>query len=122
LLSDKRRKVTIVATEAELAKDLPTTLQNRLLGRLEKKKVTVIKGIKKYDQITDSGLVIVDKGGSRQTIAADTFIPMLSQKGSSTLDQKWMAAAPEVYTAGDCAEPLKLLHAVHDGAKAGRQI
>jgi NADPH-dependent 2,4-dienoyl-CoA reductase/sulfur reductase-like enzyme len=122
LLSDKRRKVTIVATEAELAMDLPTTLQNRLLGRLEKKKVTVIKGIKKYDQITDSGLVIVDKGGNRQTIAADTFIPMISPKGSSTPDQKWMEAVPEVYLAGDYAEPLKLLHAIHDGAKAGRII
>jgi len=41
--------------EAELATDLPTTLQNRLHGPPEKKKVTVIKGIQKYDQITRLG-------------------------------------------------------------------
>lgn len=122
LLSDKGRKVTVVATEAELATDLPTTLQNRLLGRLKKKGVTVIKGIKKYDQITDSGLVIVDTDGSRKTISADTFIPMLSQKGLGEPDQRMMASANEVFVAGDCADPLKLLHAVHDGAKIGREI
>lgn len=121
-LSDKGRSVCVAASEMELAKDLPSTLRLRLLGRLEKKGVSIFKGVKKYEQITDSELVILDQNGDRQTIAADSFIPVFEQNETTQPEQAWMDTAPEVYIAGDYASPLKLFHAVHSGAKLGREI
>ena len=41
-LSENGRVVTILAKDEELGADLPTTLQNRLLDRLESKKVRLL--------------------------------------------------------------------------------
>jgi len=121
-LFEKGRRVTIAATEIELAADLPTTLQLRIIGRLEKNGVSFITGVKSYENITDAGLVIVNQTGNRQTLSADTFVPLPSPNGATGANQKWVEAAAEVYPAGDYAESLKLLHAVHDGASLGRKI
>ena len=114
--------VTIAATEDDLAADLPSTLQQRLLRRLAAKGVAIEKGIRKFNRIVTDGLVVIDRNGHRKTIPADTVMPMLSQTPSASSDADANPVAPETFWAGDCAAPLKLLHAVHDGVRVGRQI
>ncbi|WP_319409418.1 FAD-dependent oxidoreductase [uncultured Desulfosarcina sp.] len=121
-LSSKRREVTIAAMESELASDLPSTLQQRLLRRLDGKGVTIEKGVAKFNRITASGLVIVDRRGHRKTLCADTVMPMLARDAAAWPDSGLTPAACGVFVAGDCAAPFKLLHAVHDGARVGREI
>jgi NADPH-dependent 2,4-dienoyl-CoA reductase/sulfur reductase-like enzyme len=116
-LSENGRVVTILAKDEELGADLPTTLQNRLLDRLVSKKVRLLTGLKDYVEITDSGVVVTDSAGKRQVVAANSIIPMLGMTTDNEKLESFRNVAPEVHAAGDCAEPLKLLHAVHDGAR-----
>ncbi|MBI5895132.1 MAG: FAD-dependent oxidoreductase, partial [Desulfobacterales bacterium] len=122
LLSAKGCQVTIAAAEHELAADLPSTLQQRLYARLAGRGVTIESGVIKFNRIIATGLVIVDRHSYRKTIPADTVVPMQTQAPADASKIGLNEAVPEVFTAGDCTAPLKLLHAVHDGARVGRQI
>ena len=121
-LSERGRVVTIAAMEEALAADLPSTLQQRLLSRLAAGGVAIERGIRKFNRITAAGVVVIDRHGRRKTLPADTVMPMPAPSASSGLEPAMASAAAEVFVAGDCAEPLKLLHAVHDGARVGREI
>ena len=121
-LAANGRIVSIVATESELAADLPSTLQQRLLQRLDRNGVTTIKAVRRFDRIRAAELVCEDCNGHPRTIRADTFIPMMVPKESIRTAGRMPAEIPEMIVAGDAAEPLKLLHAVHDGVRAGRRI
>jgi 2,4-dienoyl-CoA reductase (NADPH2) len=121
-LSAKGRVVTIAAMEDELAADLPSTLQQRLLVRLAANGVAIERGIRKFNRITSGGVVVIDRHDRRKTLPADTIMPMLAQDPESSPCGVQAPAETAVFVAGDGAAPLKLLHAVHDGVRVGRQV
>ncbi len=121
-LSETGLRVSLVATAEEVATDMVSTLRLRLLDRLRRKGVTIVRGALSYEEITERGLSIVDAKGERQTVEADTVLPMAGFAPDEESVHALKDTAPEVLAAGDCAEPLKLLHAIHDGARAGRAV
>lgn len=122
LLAEHGRKVTVVAMDEDVACDMVSTLRFRLLKRLVERGVTMIKDVKSYEQITNNGLVIIEKNGNSATIDADTIIPIVGFTQNNGPVQALKGTVSEIFAAGDCAEPLKLLHAVHDGARVGREV
>jgi len=69
----------------------------------------------KYEEVTDRGLVITNREGKKQTIAADNILTALPLKPDRTLYQTVDGKVPEVYLAGDSAEGSKIIDAINDG-------
>ncbi|MGB2852943.1 MAG: NADH:flavin oxidoreductase, partial [Dehalococcoidia bacterium] len=90
--------------------------------RLKDKGVTLVTDVKEYEAINDDGLVLIDGQGKRRTLEADTII---LAAGASPNDQLANALADkvgEIHLAGDCAKPARILDAIHDGARLGREV
>jgi thioredoxin reductase len=56
----------------------------------------------RYEEITKEGLVITDKDGDRQILAADTVITALPMLTNTSLFDSLKGAAAEIYAVGDC--------------------
>lgn len=122
LLAEHGRKVTVVAQDEEFATDMISTLRYRLVGRLEKRGVTLICGVRSYEEIGKDAIAIVDRDGFRQLISSDSIVPMVGFRPNDELSQRLAGRFQKMFVAGDCAAPDKLLHAIHDGARVGREI
>jgi 2,4-dienoyl-CoA reductase (NADPH2) len=121
-LAWRGRKVTIVDKSETIGKGMVDVLQAYLFRWFRKKGVVMISGVKEYVEITDKGLTIIDKDGQKQTIEADTIIPALPLTPDTALYESLKGKVPEVYTAGDCQEPLLIVDAVSAGMEVARGI
>ena len=120
-LVQRGRTVTIVESSEKLGGDMVVILAERLLRWLKKKGVTMLSGVR-YEEITDRGLTITDKDGKRQTIEADSILTALPLAPNRELYETVRQRFPEVYTIGDCREPHRIIHAIHDGSRIGRVV
>ena len=120
-LVKRGRKVTIVESSDKIGGDMVVILAERLLQWLKKKGVTMLSGVR-YEEITDRGLTITDKDGKRQTIEADSILTALPLAPNRELYETVRQRFPEVYTIGDCREPHRIIHAIHDGSRIGRVV
>lgn len=75
-----------------------------------------------YKEITDTGLVITDKDGKRQTLEADTIITSLPLLPNLELSKSLDGSIPEVYTIGDAREPNLIIDAVADGSRIAHAL
>ena len=112
------RKVTIVDSADEIGEGVVWLVRDFLMRWLNKKGCVMMPGVK-YEEITDRGLTLTDKDGKRQTIEADTIIPVLGLKADTGLFEAVKGKAPEVYVIGDSKEPHLLMEAIEDGARIG---
>ena len=74
------------------------------------------------EEITDKGLIITIKEGERQTIEADTILPVIPLKANTGFLKALKGKVPEVYPSGDCREPHLILEAIADGSRIGYAI
>ena len=93
----------------------------KILKWLATKGATLIDGAK-YVEITDKGLVILNKEGQKQTLEADTIATAMPLKADTELFKKLQGKVPEVYNLGDSNEPRLIIHAVADGYRVGSTI
>ncbi len=121
-LADRGRKVTVVRRGAEMAAKVGPTQRDRLLRRLTEKGVTLSPGVKKYEQITGKGLVLINREGRRQTLEADTIVVAAGARTNIGLAKDLEGKVAAVYTVGDCAEPRNIMEAISEGAKAGIEV
>jgi len=96
-------------------------IRDFLLKWLTKKGSVMLTGVE-YKEITDKGLSIITKEGKKQTIEADTVIPVLGLRADTELFEAVEGKAPEVYIIGDSKEPHLLMEAIEDGARIGLAI
>jgi len=75
-----------------------------------------------YEEITDKGLTITTKDGKRQTLEADSIIPVMPWAPNSGLAKSLEGKVPQVYAIGDCKEPRLILDAVGEGFRVARDI
>ena len=113
-LVKRGRKVTIIAGDEPIADGLSKRKQQRLVEWLGERGVTIIARAK-CEEITDKGLTITTEEGKRQTIEADTIIPVLPFKPNTELFNTMKGKVPEVYLIGDSSEPRLILDAIADG-------
>jgi 2,4-dienoyl-CoA reductase (NADPH2) len=88
----------------------------------EKKGVSTITGVREYVEITDRGLTVITKDGSRLTIEADTVVPALPLMPDTRLAERLKGKIPEVYAVGDCGKPLQIADAIGSAIRTARSV
>jgi pyruvate/2-oxoglutarate dehydrogenase complex dihydrolipoamide dehydrogenase (E3) component len=121
-LSHQGKKVTVLRRGPEMATKINAPNRQALLSRLREKGVTMITGIAKYEAITQDGLVIVDGDGKRRTLEADTIVLAAGAAPDNHLAKVSEEKVAEIHLVGDCTRPGRILEAIHDGARIGREI
>ena len=120
-LVERGRKVTIVDNKPELGKGLTMITKVRLLPWLEAQGVRMLSECE-VESITNDGVAVVRKDGSREVISADTIIPALELAPDLSLVESLAGRVPEVYAVGDCREPKLIIDAVGEGSAVARRI
>ncbi len=121
-LSDQGRRVAVLRRGGELATNVAPDIRTALLGRLEAKGVLLLPGVREYREITSEGVQIVDAEGQEQLLPAETIVLATGATANDLLARAIEGAVGEVYLVGDCAEPGRIVDAIHDGARVGRDI
>ena len=103
-----------------MAVNMAPGLRAALMDRLAANGVNMLTEVK-YEEITDRGLLILHEG-QRKTIEADTIVLAAGVRSNNELYKAIEGMVPEVYLAGDCVEPKRILEAIHDGSHIGRII
>lgn len=120
-LVKRGRKVTIVEASDELGIGIPYARRLRLLNWLDRKGVTMLSEARS-EKISNTGLTVITKEGSRKTIEADTVLIAVPPKANSALLKTLEGAVPEIYPIGDCKEPRLILDAIADGSLVGQRV
>ena len=76
----------------------------------------------KIEEITDEGIIVIDKNWTRSSISADTVILSLGFKPRTGTVDLFQGTAVDVVPIGDCVRPLSIKEAVHGGFNAAVEI
>ncbi|MBP1608940.1 MAG: NADH:flavin oxidoreductase, Old yellow enzyme family [Acidobacteria bacterium] len=120
-LAQQGRDVTLVEMLENVARDAnarqrPILLD--MLAGLHVKIETNVKGI----EISDMGLICLDKAGNKRLFEADTIVIAAGLDPLREVVNGLLDAAPEVVEIGDCVKPQKLTEALYRGYHAGLDI
>jgi 2,4-dienoyl-CoA reductase-like NADH-dependent reductase (Old Yellow Enzyme family)/thioredoxin reductase len=121
-LSQRGKKVTVVRRGPEMASKMFPINRHALLARLKENGVVLVTGVKKYEAITEDGLVMIDGRGKRRTLEADTIVLAAGAIPNDQLAKAAEGRVGQIYLAGDCVQPRRILDAIHDGARLGREV
>ncbi|MDD5093121.1 MAG: FAD-dependent oxidoreductase [Dehalococcoidia bacterium] len=120
-LARKGGKVTVVEMMGQLVPEgMSATAMMGLMELVEKSKVKVMLNTKLLE-VTKNG-AIVDAGGSRRELKADSIVVALGFKPQSALRDALEGTVPELYAVGDCVRPRNILHAMWEGFHTSRVI
>jgi len=120
-LAQKGKIVTIMRRGPSMAANLNPLARDNLLARLTRNGVTMLTSVR-YEEITDRGLVITDKEGKRQNIEADTVVLATGAIQNTELATQLEDQDITLHLIGDCVTPGKIIDAIRDGARVGREI
>ena len=73
-------------------------------------------------EITDKGVVALDRWGGKALIEADNVVTALGALPADGLVAAARDCARETYVIGDCKEPRKIINATFEGASIARMI
>jgi 2,4-dienoyl-CoA reductase (NADPH2) len=121
-LAKRNRQVTIIDKSETLGQGMVDVIMAYLFQWFKKKGVRLISGVKEYVEITQEGLTIINKDGTKETLEADTIIPALPLTPDMKLYESLKGKTPEVYAIGDCKEPLLIADAISQGMETARLI
>jgi 2,4-dienoyl-CoA reductase (NADPH2) len=121
-LTKRGRKITIVDTAPKLGKGLAGLNGVILPTWLAKKGATLIAGVKKYEEVTDQGLVIINKEGQRQLLEADSIVTATTLIPRDELLKELQGKVSEIYAVGDCHQGGLILDAIAEGYRVARTI
>ncbi|MBI5966303.1 MAG: FAD-dependent oxidoreductase [Deltaproteobacteria bacterium] len=120
-LASQGKKVTLVEMLAELATDLEMRSRLALLQLLKEKGVKTLTNWK-LEKIEKGYVLLIDRDWKKQEMATDSVVLALGLTSNQELLRPLRENFQEVYVIGDCLEPRKVYHAIHEGAFAGRAI
>ena len=118
------KKVTIIDMLPldQIAADAPAWNMTALRNMLKDHQVDIRTEVR-LESITDTGAIIVDREGKRDTALCDTVILSLGVTRRTDLVRMLENLAPEVHVIGDCRrERGNLWHAITDGFHAAMEI
>ncbi|MDT8271661.1 MAG: FAD-dependent oxidoreductase [Desulfomonilia bacterium] len=121
-LAEQGKQVIIVEMMDELALDMePITRFDFLTEQLPKSGIrTVTKMV--IAEISDEGVVVLDRRGNKSFIEADNVAIALGSRPVNTLVDRAQGLADEIYVIGDCKEPRQIINATFEGAAIARLI
>ncbi len=120
-LAERGKEVTMAFFEPE-----PLIVFSRVrryvVKMLKKKNVRILTDVKEFKQIAPNGIELVDREGKTVFLEADTVVLATGVRSNRTLAESLQVKVPELYEAGDCIEPRRILEAIHEGAEAALRI
>jgi 2,4-dienoyl-CoA reductase-like NADH-dependent reductase (Old Yellow Enzyme family)/thioredoxin reductase len=119
-LTARGKCVTIIEMLDQMGADIFLTTRSAILQKLKEKGILTEVGAKavKFDK---EG-VVVERGGKRETIPADAVVLATGFKPKEKLAEALGGQIDETHVVGDCAGPRKIRDAIHEGARAGREV
>ena len=119
-LAQKVKKLTIVEMLDSIMPDDPPNWP-RMVKLLTESKVKILTGAKVLE-ITDKGIVIAGKNKRRSTLETDTIVLATGATPNDQLAKSIEGKVSEIYLAGDCVQPKRIVNAIDDGARLGREV
>jgi len=120
-LAEYNKQVIICRRGPEFAAKVIPSIRETIIHMMKDKGITMRSGIT-YEQITDEGIIIIDKEGREQLIEADTIVLAAGSTPNQELLTSIKGELPEIYSIGDCVEPRNILYAVHEGFQTAYKI
>lgn len=121
LLAPKGSRVAVVEMLPEVAADTLEILKRPLMNRISGLNIDIHTS-SMVKEINDRGVVISDGEGTRRQLDADQIIIAVGSRSDRTLVDSLEGVDFEVYDAGDCRNPRRLLEALHEGSEIGRKL
>ncbi len=120
LLAEKGKQVTILEMLDEIGSDMGISSKRAVTYRLKNAGVQMVTGAE-AKEITRSG-VKAAVNNAVQFFEADTVVIAVGFTSNTELAQKLQGKVKALYSIGDCVEPRKIVDAISDGARVGREI
>ena len=118
-LAQNGKKVTIV--DMLDMGTLTAGFPRALVTLLNENNVRIMTEVK-LEEITDSGVSVINRSWERISIPADTVVMSLGFKLRSGITDVYKNVATDVYFIGDCRKPDDLYHAIHDAFDVAVEI
>lgn len=119
-LAVRGRQVTLLEESARLAKDMTSFDRVGLKVRLGSLGVRTL--MRATMEAVSAGHITISGPEGTEEIEVDTLVVSLGMIPSQALYQELRGQHPEVYAVGDCVNPRKALHAIHEGFRAATQL
>ena len=120
-LGAQGKKVTLVEILPVIGELMVRDVIDYAVDQLVQHKVEILTSTK-VEEITDDGIVIIDKEKNKRTIKADNVIIATGAKPDKQVPDALQGLAREVYMAGDCTVPANIRMAVHQGNMVARML
>jgi len=120
-LAQQGKRVTIVEVLSSVARDMFAINRMHLLKLLADTGVRILTETS-VAEITDDGVVIIDKYGKSSKLENDTVVLALGLKSNREFADVLGDTVPETRVIGDCVETRKVLDAVWEGFRFARLI
>jgi pyruvate/2-oxoglutarate dehydrogenase complex dihydrolipoamide dehydrogenase (E3) component len=121
-VADKGKQVTVI----EMTDDAMATLTPDELTIYPEKlnqKGAVIKTGKRLVAVSDKAVTVADRFGREDKIPCDSVVLAIGLRPERTLiDDLAKEGGIEIFEAGDCVKPRKILDALHEGFRAARWV
>ncbi len=116
------KDATIIMRSGVLAADMDQVNKAYLMQVVWNKLGIKVLLNTEIDEITDDGVVAIDRQWQRKRIEADTVVLARGYVPRKELYEALAGQVPELYAVGDCVKPRQIRDAVHEAAYIARQI
>jgi NADPH-dependent 2,4-dienoyl-CoA reductase/sulfur reductase-like enzyme len=113
-LAYKNKRVTIVEMLEDVATGMEPRHKQYLMERLDALGVTVLKKTR-AKAVQEDGLAVTMEDGKERVLTAETIVLATGSRPNQELYRQLVGKVPEIYQAGDCAEPRRIFEAIADG-------
>jgi 2,4-dienoyl-CoA reductase-like NADH-dependent reductase (Old Yellow Enzyme family)/thioredoxin reductase len=129
-LAEAGKKVAIIEMLPKVALDVGLTLRLAHWRKIPSLGIQIFTEAKLWE-VYETGINVImklelghpeRKGEELVFLPADTVILAIGMKPVKSQLEQWKTKATQVYEVGDCMEPLKIVDAIHDGARLGLKI
>jgi 2,4-dienoyl-CoA reductase-like NADH-dependent reductase (Old Yellow Enzyme family)/thioredoxin reductase len=129
-LAEKGKKVAIVEMLPKIMPDVGLTFRLAYWRKIPYLGIQVYTEARLFE-VRENGVNVVmklesehleRKGDELLFIPADTVVLAAGQRPDRNLIQGLEGKIPTLYTVGDCVEPLKIIDAIHEGARVALEI
>jgi 2,4-dienoyl-CoA reductase-like NADH-dependent reductase (Old Yellow Enzyme family)/thioredoxin reductase len=119
-LTAQGKRVIIIEMLDQMGADIFLTTRSAVLQKLKENAILTEVGAKAV--AFDAEGVVVERAGQKETIAAEAVVLAVGLKPVDSLAQILEGLVDEIHVVGDCAGPRRIRDAIHEGARAGREV
>lgn len=120
-LATDKKEVVIVEMLDTVGADMERWIWNALSSELADRNVEILTSMK-IIEITDEGVVLVNKNWEKSFHKADTVVLAVGFSPLDTLSGELAGKVEEVYTIGDASFPRRIIDAIYEGFKTAYNL